>query len=168
LSKKIEEMVKSKEVYMDKALQAKIAMADKKNAINKAMLEAIQEDDNRKAAMEVRRLALEERKAMMELVADENRTMMMDPRTMDAFTEEWWDICGERRSWRGGGKSVFSVKVVVPMLVVVLPVLVMVVPVLVPMVVVTATLSLHELHDTAVMASFYVKCDNDLQNYATM
>jgi hypothetical protein len=61
------------------------------------------------------------------------------------------------------------VKVVVPVLVVVLPVLVMVVPVLVPMVVVTATLSLHELYDSAaVMASFYVKCDNDLRNYVTM
>jgi hypothetical protein len=76
--------------------------------------EAIQEDDNRKAAMEVRRLALEERKAMMELVADKNRTMMMDPSTMDAFTEEWWDMRREeimerRRQERlqreGGGAS---------------------------------------------------------------
>jgi hypothetical protein len=79
-------MVKSKEVYMDKALQAKMVMADKKNAINQASWEAIREDDNRKAAMEDRRLTLEERKAMMELVADENRTMMMDLSTMDAFT----------------------------------------------------------------------------------
>jgi hypothetical protein len=42
--------------------------------------------------MEERRLALEERNAMMELIADENRTMMMDPSTMDAFTREWWDM----------------------------------------------------------------------------
>jgi hypothetical protein len=68
LSKKIEEMVKSNEVYMDKALQAKMAMTDKKNAINQTRWETIREDDNRKAAMEKRRLALEERKAMMELV----------------------------------------------------------------------------------------------------
>jgi hypothetical protein len=85
LSKKIEEMVKSKEVYMDKALQAKMVMADKKNAINQARWEAIREDDNHKAAMEERRLALEERKAMMELITNENR-MMMDLSTMDAFT----------------------------------------------------------------------------------
>jgi hypothetical protein len=110
-SKKIEEMVKSKEVYMDKALQAKMAMADKKIAINQARWEAIREDDNHKAAMEERRLALEERKAMMELVADENRTMMMDPSTMDAFTREWWDMRREEimerrrqdRLQRGGG-----------------------------------------------------------------
>jgi hypothetical protein len=42
--------------------------------------------------MEERRLALEERNAMMELIADENRMMMMDPSTMDAFTREWWDM----------------------------------------------------------------------------
>jgi hypothetical protein len=107
------------------------------------------------------------RKAMMELITDESRTMMMDPSTMMPSLKSG-GICGERRSWRGGGKSVFSVKVVVPILVVVLPVLVMMVPVLVPMVVVTATLSLHELHDSTVMASFYVRCDNDLRNYATM
>jgi hypothetical protein len=47
LSKKIEEMVKSKEVYMDKAfqenmvIQANMVMADKKNAINQARWEAI-------------------------------------------------------------------------------------------------------------------------------
>jgi hypothetical protein len=92
LSKKIEEMVKSKEVYMDKALQAKMVMAEKKNAINQARWEAIREDDNRKAAIEERRLALEEIKAMMELIADENWTMIMDLSTMDAFTKEWWDM----------------------------------------------------------------------------
>jgi hypothetical protein len=41
LSNKIEEMVKSKEVYMDKALQAKMAMTDKKNAINQTRWETI-------------------------------------------------------------------------------------------------------------------------------
>jgi hypothetical protein len=80
LCKKIEEMVKSKEVCMNKALQSK-----KKNAINQARWDAIRENDKRKAIMEERRLALEERNAM-ELIADENRTMMMDPSTMDAFT----------------------------------------------------------------------------------
>jgi hypothetical protein len=42
--------------------------------------------------LEERRLKLEEKKAMMELIANENRTMTMDSSTMDAFTREWWDI----------------------------------------------------------------------------
>jgi hypothetical protein len=29
---------------------------------------------------------------MMELITDENRTMMIDPSIMDAFTREWWDM----------------------------------------------------------------------------
>jgi hypothetical protein len=34
---------------------------------------------------------VEESKVMLELVAGENRTMIMDPITMDTFTGEWWD-----------------------------------------------------------------------------
>jgi hypothetical protein len=49
----------------------------------------IQEDDKRKHALEERRIELEEKKAMMNLIADENKTMMMDPSTMDVFTREW-------------------------------------------------------------------------------
>jgi hypothetical protein len=48
LSKNIEEMVKSKEVYMDKALQLKIVMADKENAINQARWKEIRENDKRR------------------------------------------------------------------------------------------------------------------------
>ena len=29
---------------------------------------------------------------MAELIAEENKVMMMDPSTMDAFTKEWWDL----------------------------------------------------------------------------
>jgi hypothetical protein len=85
-------MVKSKEVYMEKALQTKMLLADKKNAMNQARWEAIREDDKRTQALEERKLELEEKKAMMELIADENKTMMMDPNTMDAFTREWLDM----------------------------------------------------------------------------
>jgi hypothetical protein len=42
--------------------------------------------------LEERRIELEEKKAMMELIADENKTMIMDPSTMDVFTREWWDM----------------------------------------------------------------------------
>jgi hypothetical protein len=55
LSKKVEEMVKYKEVYMDKALHAKMVIAEKKNAINQARWEAVQEDGKRKAAIEERK-----------------------------------------------------------------------------------------------------------------
>jgi hypothetical protein len=107
LGKKIEEMVKSKVVHMDKALQTKVLLTDKKNAINQARWEVIWADDKRKAALEERRLELEEKKAMMELITDENRTMTMDPSTMDAFHkrvlgyEEGGDHAGEEASaWR--------------------------------------------------------------------
>jgi hypothetical protein len=33
-----------------------------------------------------------EKRAMDELVAKENKTMMMDPTTIDSFTREWWDM----------------------------------------------------------------------------
>jgi hypothetical protein len=36
-------------------------------------------------------LTLEE-KAMMDLAAEENGTMMLDPNTMDSFSKEWWDM----------------------------------------------------------------------------
>jgi hypothetical protein len=42
--------------------------------------------------LEERNITLEEKKARMELIADENKTMVMDPSTMDAYTREWWDM----------------------------------------------------------------------------
>jgi hypothetical protein len=74
--------------------------------------------------LEERRLELEE-KAMMELIADKNRTMTMEPSTMDAFTREWWDMRREeilerRRqacfhaSASGGGGRVLRRAMVVP------------------------------------------------------
>jgi hypothetical protein len=29
---------------------------------------------------------------LAELIAEENKTMMMDPSTMDEFTKEWWNL----------------------------------------------------------------------------
>jgi hypothetical protein len=86
---------------MDNALQTKVFLADKKNAINQTWWEAIREDDKRKQDLDERRLELDEKKAMMDLIADENKTMTMDPSIMDAFTREWWDMRREE-SWRGG------------------------------------------------------------------
>jgi hypothetical protein len=42
--------------------------------------------------LEERRLELEEKNTMIELIANENRTMMMDPSTMNAMTREWSDM----------------------------------------------------------------------------
>jgi hypothetical protein len=75
--------------------------------------------------------------------------------------ESCW-IYGERRSWRGGGKSVFNIEVPVLVVVAVLVEDMVVVPVeymeevsTKEMVVVKATFSLHELHDSAVVVSFF-------------
>jgi hypothetical protein len=94
MSMNIDEMVKSKEVYMAKTLKA--YMADKKNAMKLARWETIQEDDKRKATLEERRIQLEEKRTMMELITDEFRTMMMNSSTMDALIREWWDMRRER------------------------------------------------------------------------
>jgi hypothetical protein len=47
--------------------------------------QAIWEDDMRKAAVE-------EKRNLAELITEENKTMMMDQTTMNAFTREWWDL----------------------------------------------------------------------------
>jgi hypothetical protein len=39
-----------------------------------------------KAALDERRAHVEENKAMVELIVEENKTITMDPSTMDAFT----------------------------------------------------------------------------------
>jgi hypothetical protein len=54
MSKRIDEMVKTKKLYMAKALEAKVIMAGKKNVMKLARWEAIREDDKRKAALEKR------------------------------------------------------------------------------------------------------------------
>jgi hypothetical protein len=40
----------------------------------------------RKATLDERRARVEENKAMAELIVEENKTITMDPSTMDAFT----------------------------------------------------------------------------------
>lgn len=44
-----------------------------------------------KAAVEEREASAEEKCAMAELIAEENKIMMMDPSNMDVYTVEWWD-----------------------------------------------------------------------------
>jgi hypothetical protein len=42
--------------------------------------------------VEERRESVEKKRVMAELIAKENKTMTMDPPTMDAYTREWWDL----------------------------------------------------------------------------
>jgi hypothetical protein len=92
MSSKIDEIVKTKEVFMSKSLEARMIMADKKNAMKQARWDAIRDDDKRNATLEKRKLDLEEKNTMIELMANENRVMMMDPSTMDGITRELWDM----------------------------------------------------------------------------
>jgi hypothetical protein len=46
----------------------------------------------RKTAVEEKRAGAEDKRAMTKLIAEENKTMMMDPSTMDTFTRDWCDL----------------------------------------------------------------------------
>jgi hypothetical protein len=44
------------------------------------------------ATIDERRARAEEKRAMVELIAEENKTMMIDPSLLDEFTKEWWNL----------------------------------------------------------------------------
>nr|XP_051196593.1 uncharacterized protein LOC127309922 [Lolium perenne] len=92
LRDKIDEMLRSKELLVNKALAEKRAIAEMKRQEKQAKWEILRQDEMRKAAVEEKRAMAEENRAMAELIAQENKVMMMDPSTMDAFTKEWWDL----------------------------------------------------------------------------
>jgi hypothetical protein len=62
-------------------LETKILIADKKIQDKQTRWQAIREYDMCEAT-------IEEKSAMAELIAEENKTMMVDPTTMDVFTRE--------------------------------------------------------------------------------
>jgi hypothetical protein len=86
LASKIDEFVRSKEIMTLKNLEAKSIFTEK-NEMKRASWQAISD-------LEERRLAIEKKKAMSELIVEVNSTMMMYPNTMDAYTREWWDMKG--------------------------------------------------------------------------
>ncbi|XP_071681739.1 uncharacterized protein [Lolium perenne] len=92
LRDKIDEMLRSKELLVNKALAEKRAIAEMKSQEKQAKWEILRQDEMRKAAVEEKRAMAEENRAMAELIAQENKVMMMDPSTMDALTKEWWDL----------------------------------------------------------------------------
>jgi hypothetical protein len=44
------------------------------------------------ATVDERRPQAKEKRAMAELIVEENKTMMMDLSLMDEFTKEWWNV----------------------------------------------------------------------------
>ena len=92
LRDKIDDMMKSKENLVNKALEAKMMIMERKSQEKQAKWELVRQDEMRKAAMEEKRASADEKCAMAELIAEENKVMMMDPTNMDAFTREWWDL----------------------------------------------------------------------------
>jgi Flp pilus assembly protein TadB len=103
--------------------------------------QAIRKDDMRKAAVEEKRAAAEEKRAMAELIAEENKTMVMDPSTMDPFTREWWDLARfgilQRRRQEAFGGVTLVVVVVAVVVVVVLVLLTVMMVAMLPVVLVT-------------------------------
>jgi hypothetical protein len=110
IGSKVEEMVKSKEKLVEKTLETKLLIAEKKIQEKQMRWQAIREDDMRKAAVEEKRAAAEDKRAMAELITEDNKIMMMDPSTMDPFTRDWWDLARfyilqrRRQETFGGGR----------------------------------------------------------------
>nr|XP_051190215.1 glutathione S-transferase T3-like [Lolium perenne] len=92
LRDKIEEMLRSKELLVNNSLAEKRAIAEMKSQEKQAKWDILRQDEMRKTSVEEKRAMAEENRAMAELIAQENKVMMMDPSTMDAFTKEWWDL----------------------------------------------------------------------------
>jgi hypothetical protein len=92
LSIKIDVMVKSKEAMMIKTLVAKKEMMEAKAREKEAKWAKLREDAKRKTDIEKKRARTEEYRAMAELIAAENATMLMNPVAMDEETLEWWKL----------------------------------------------------------------------------
>jgi hypothetical protein len=84
LRKKIDDIVKSKEMLTNKTLESKMLMAEMKNQELQAKWQAFSEDEMRKAAVEEMRARAKE-KVMAKLIAEVNKILMMDPTTIDIY-----------------------------------------------------------------------------------
>jgi hypothetical protein len=86
---KMDDTLKSRENLINKTLEVKMMMMDKKIQEKQTRWELLREDEKLKAVSDERKARAEEKRAMVELIAKENKTMMMDPSLMDDFTKEW-------------------------------------------------------------------------------
>lgn len=63
-----------------------------KNKEKEAKWITLREEAKRKGDIEERRACAKENRAMAELIATENATMMMNPTHMDEASLEWWKL----------------------------------------------------------------------------
>jgi hypothetical protein len=89
LSLKIDVMVNFKELLVIKTLEAKNEMMEKKNKGKGAKWNMLRKDAKHKTDVEERRARADENRAMVELIAAKNATMIMNPVEMDEFRFEW-------------------------------------------------------------------------------
>ena len=108
LQEKIEELMRSRKEMAEKALQMKKELHEKKQQEKLARWLELKEneekkltEEKRKADFEERRLLLEENRMKQEMLAEENRIMMMDPSSMDV-TARAYGILEEGRFYNLG------------------------------------------------------------------
>jgi hypothetical protein len=75
---KMDDMMKSREHLVNKTLETKVMLMEKKSQEKQMRWELLQEDEKMKAAIDDRRSRAEEKRAMVELIAEENKIMMRD------------------------------------------------------------------------------------------
>jgi hypothetical protein len=92
LRDKIDDMMKSKEVLVEKTMQDKMIIANKKLEEKNTRWKVLRESEARRIAFEERRVQVEENKATTELIAEENRIMMLSPIAMDDITRECLEV----------------------------------------------------------------------------
>jgi hypothetical protein len=83
---KIYDMVKSKEMLMNKTLEAKKNAHDREEEASGG--EALREDGTRKAVLDERKSRAKENKALAELIMEKNKTIMMDSTTKNAYKRD--------------------------------------------------------------------------------
>jgi uncharacterized protein with gpF-like domain len=79
-------MVKSKEMLMNKTLEAKKNAHDQEEEESSG--EALREDGTRKAVLDERKSRAKENKALAELIMEKNKTIMMDSTTKNAYKRD--------------------------------------------------------------------------------
>jgi hypothetical protein len=88
----MDDMLKSREHLVNKTLETKVMLMEKKSQEKQMRWELLREDENIKAVIDERRARAKEKRALAELIAEENMIMMMDSSKMDEFIKEWWNL----------------------------------------------------------------------------
>lgn len=99
MREKIDELMKAGKEMAAEALQSRKELAEKKQEEKMARWQQVKENEEKKLAeekrksdFEERRLLLEENRMRQEIIAEEQRFMMMDPKEMDKKARKYWEI----------------------------------------------------------------------------